>query len=129
MKNIKNYTELQKVMLVNAHPIKLIFNAIGGGLGLYFLWQQDGLNALVIGFGICLLGTVFSLFKKLDLEKTASTFWGKFFLCYSSGIGFALYLISHILIPYAFWIHNLFVALFGLLVLLVGALIYRKVLT
>jgi hypothetical protein len=49
MKNKKNYNELQKVMLVNTHPIKLIFNTIGGGLGLYFLWQQDGVNALVIG--------------------------------------------------------------------------------
>lgn len=122
------FSELQKVMLINAAPIKLVFNTVGGAIALYFLWNHDGINALVYGLGIALLGTVFSLFKKFDHKEIAKTVFGKWFLCYTSGIGFALYLISHILIPYAFWINNLSVALLGLLILFVGAVIYKQAL-
>ncbi len=128
MKKRERFTELQKVMLINAHPVKMVFNTIGGIIALYFLWQHQGINALVIGLGISLLGTVFTLIKKFDYKKIATSFLGKLFMCYTSGIGFALYLTSHILVPYAFWIHNLYVALLGLLVLLIGILIYQKVL-
>jgi hypothetical protein len=116
-------------MLVNAHPVKIVFNAVAAAVAFYYLWFHQGINALIFGFGICLLGTVFSLFRKLDHNKIATTFLGEFFMCYTTGIGFALYLASHILIPWAFWLHNLYVGLLGLLLLLVGALIYKKVLT
>lgn len=131
MAKSKHFTELQKTMLINAHPVKMIFNLIGASVGLYFLWFHQGLNALVFGFGIILLGTVLSLsnlFGKFDVNRLSKTLLGRMHLQYTTGVGFFLYLGSHILIPYAFWIHNLLVALLGLLFLVVGALIYKKVL-
>lgn len=119
-------------MLINAHPIKMIFNLIGALIAFYFLWFHQGLNALVFGFGTILLGTVLSLsnlFGKFDINRLSGTFLGRLHMRYTTGIGFALYLGGHILIPYAFWIHNLLVALLGVLFLVAGALIYEKVLS
>jgi hypothetical protein len=123
------FTQLQKIMLVNAHPVKNLLNLIGATLGLYYLWQNQVINALIFGFGLILVGTVLATgFGKFNPEKIASTFWGKIFLCYTNGVTFFLYIAAHILIPYGFWIHNLYVSLIGVLMLLAGLLIYHRVL-
>ena len=127
MKQLSNLSGFQKLMLLNAHPIKMVFNYIGGAIGLYFLWQHRGWYALIFGLGVALLGTLISkLFGGYDAQKIASTLWGKIFLCYSTTIGFILYISSHILIPYACWAHNLYLGLLGLAFLCIGFLIYRK---
>lgn len=126
----RRLTELQKTMLVNAHPVKMIFNLIGASIGFYFLWWHQWLPALIFGFGMILLGTVLSLskiFGKYDLNRLSRTFLGRLHLRYTTGIGFVLYLGGHMLIPYAFWAHSLFAALLGILFLVAGALIYEKV--
>lgn len=123
------FTELQKIMLINAHPVKNFLTFVGGAIACYYLWLGQGINALVFGFGLVLTGTLLVTgFGKFNPRKTASTFWGEIFLSYTNGVTFSLYIAAHILIPLAFWIHNLYVALIGLLMLSVGIFIYRKVL-
>ncbi|MEQ8153720.1 MAG: hypothetical protein ABRQ25_02325 [Clostridiaceae bacterium] len=66
---------------------------------------------------------------KMNNKKLAATFWGRFFLVYSAATGFPLYLISHIMIPYAFWIHSIKVGISGLILLSAGFIFNIKVFT
>ena len=129
MKTKHEFSEIEKVMLINAHPVKNLFNFIGLAFGLYFLWQKDAVMALITGLGPALLGTIIATaFFKIDIEKLARTTWGKLFLCYTTKIGFGLYIASHILVPLGFWLNNLLVSVVGLFCLIIGVLIYKKVL-
>ena len=106
-------------MLLNAHPIKQLLNYLGAAIGLYFLWLHNWSSALIFGFGVVLLGSLIAKFiGKYDPVETAKTWWGKAFLHYASPLGFTLYLISHILVPVAFWFHSLYLALIGVGILL-----------
>lgn len=117
----QNLTGFQKLMLLNAHPFKQLLNYIGGAVGLYFLWVHEPLKAAVFGFGIVLLGSFISVLTgKYDPREIAKTGWGKIFLHYTSLPGFTLYLASHILVPVAFWLHNLPLALIGVGLLITG---------
>lgn len=114
-------TKFNKLMLINAQPIKFWLNILGGLIALYFLWYQEIIKAILIGGVIIFLGTFLATkYSRLNEEEVAKTKMGNIFLQYSTRFGFTCYLISHILIPVSFWYHNLVLAGVGLMVLIVG---------
>lgn len=113
-------TKLQKLMLINAYPIKLIFNSIGGIIALYFLWKRELLYSLILGAIFILGGTLMTIKSKTPISVLADTFFGKVFMRYSTKWGFTCYSISHVIIPISFWCHNLYLAAMGTFFLLIG---------
>ena len=114
-------TKFQRLMLMNAQPIKFWLNIIGGLIAIYFLWKHELINAMIFGGIIILTGTFFATkYSKLTPEEIAKTKIGGIFLRYSTKFGLTCYLISHILIPTAFWYHNLILLGVGLLFLITG---------
>ncbi len=83
--NTKKLTRFQKLMLLNAHPLKQLLNYIGGAIGLYFLWLHKPFSAAIYGFGIIFFGSLISIvIGKSDPYETVKTNWGKIFLHYTS---------------------------------------------
>ena len=118
---LKTLTKFQKLMLINAHPSKLVLNTIGGAIALFYLWKHQILFAILFGGLFIVAGTIITTqFYKFSLDKIADTFFGKIFLRYSTPFGFICYLASHIVIPLSFWLHNLLVSLLGLIILVCG---------
>jgi hypothetical protein len=118
---MKKITNFQNIMLINAVFFKFCLNAIGGFLGMIFLWQQNLVGAIVFGLPPIILGTLVSKFYlPFDPNKIAKTFLGKIFLCYSQGAGLTLYLSSHLVIPVSFWFQSNLGIFFGLLLLAFG---------
>jgi hypothetical protein len=119
-------TKFEKLMLVNAHPLKFYLNIAGAIAALYFLWNQQLVSAILFGGIFIFLGTALTLkIGHFDANKTAQNFWGRVFLRYSSPIGFTLYLSSHIIIPIAFWFHNLLLCALGIFLLLAGQIKFK----
>lgn len=119
-------SKFEKLMLVNAHPLKFSLNIAGGLLALYLLWDQQLINAILFGGIFIFLGTVLTLkFGHFDADKTALNFWGRVFLRYSSPLGFILYLSGHIIIPIAFWFHSLQLCAVGIFLLLLGQIKFK----
>lgn len=113
-------------MLINAHPSKLVLNSIGGVIALFYLWKHQILFAIFLGGIFVITGTIITTkFYKFSPEKTADAFFGKIFLRYSTAFGFTFYLASHILIPLSFWLHNLYLALLSLILLLCGLIEFK----
>ena len=114
-------TKFEKLMLINAQPIKFWLNIVGGFIVLYFLWEHDIIKAILIGGTIIVAASILAKkYSKLNVEEIAKTKIGNIFLQYSTRFGLVCYVISHILIPLSFWYHNLFFSGVGLIVLLVG---------
>ena len=114
-------SKFEKLMLINAQPIKFWLNIVGGLIALYLLWEHDIIKAILIGGAIIFAGTFLATkYSKLNDEEIAKTQMGNIFLQYSTKFGFMCYLISHVLIPISFWYHNLVLTGVGLLVLIVG---------
>ena len=114
-------TKFEKLMLINAQPIKFWLNIIGGLIALYLLWEHDIIKAILIGGVIIFAGTFLATkYSKLNDEEISKTKMGKIFLQYSTKFGFFCYLFSHVLIPISFWYHNLVLTGVGLIVLIVG---------
>ncbi len=120
-------TKFQKLMLLNAQPVKFWLNNVGGGIALFFLWNHAIMHALIFGGGIILFGTVLSAkISKTPPEELAKTNIGSIFLRYSTKFGFTCYLISHTLIPLSIWMHNFILTAAGLLALIIGAVKINK---
>ena len=114
-------SRFQKLMLINAHPVKLAFNAVGGILALYYLYIHHLVLAILLGGLFIAAGTIFTtLIFRLDYEQISTSLFGKIFMHYSTKLGFTFYSISHFLIPLAFWFHNQYLLALGLICLLVG---------
>ena len=114
-------TKFEKLMLINAQPIKFWLNIVGGFIGLYFLWEHDLVKAILIGGTIIVAATILAKkYSKLNGEEIAKTKLGNIFLQYSTRFGLICYLISHILILLSFWYHNLVFSGVGIIVLIVG---------
>lgn len=114
-------SKFEKLMLINAQPIKFWLNIVGGLIALYLLWEHDIIKAVLIGGAIIFAGTFLATkYSKLHDEEISKTKMGKIFLQYSTKFGFMCYLISHVLIPISFWHHNFILTGVGLLVLIVG---------
>ena len=114
-------TKFEKLMLINAQPIKFWLNIVGGLIVLYFLWEHDIIKAILIGGTIIVAATILAKkYSRLNDEEIAKTKMGSIFLQYSTRFGLMCYLISHILIPVSFWYHNLVFSGVGLFVLIIG---------
>ena len=119
--------KFEKLMVLNAAPIKQVFNYSGGAIGMYFLWDHDWISALVYCLGIVFLGSILAAFVfRYKAEKVADSFSGKAYLRFSTPIGFSLYLASHILIPFSFWTHNLYFVALGLALFIAGYIFGSK---
>ena len=46
-------TKFEKLMLINAQPIKFWLNVAGGLIALYWLWEHDMIKAILIGGTKC----------------------------------------------------------------------------
>lgn len=114
-------TKFQRLMLINAQPIKFWLNIIGGLIALYFLWKHEIIYAIVVGGFIIFTATFLATkYSKLTIEEIAKTKIGNIFLRYATTFGFTCYLLSHILIPISFWLHSLILSGIGLLFLIIG---------
>jgi len=118
---MKKLTNFQNLMLINAVYFKFCLNAIGGVLGMSFLWQQNLIGAIIFGLPPIIIGTLVSKFySPFDSNRVAKTFLGKIFLCYSQGAGLILYISSHLVIPLSFWFQSILGIFLGLLLLALG---------
>lgn len=118
---LKTLTKFQRLMLINAHPAKLLLNTFGGAIALFYLWENQILFAILFGGISIVAGTLITTkFYKFNPEIIAGTFFGEIFLQYASTFGFIFYLASHILIPLSFWLHNLKLTVIGLILLACG---------
>jgi len=114
-------TKFQKLMLINAQPIKFWLNLAGGFIALYLLWEHEIIKAILIGGPIIFAGTFLAnKYSRLNEEEIAKTKMGIIFLQYSTKFGFACYLTSHVIIPLSIWYHNLILTAIGVVVLIVG---------
>ena len=101
-------TKFEKLMLVNAQPIKFWLNIVGGFTVLYFLWEHDIIKAILLGGTIIFVATILAKkYSKLNDAEIAKTRMGNIFFTIFHKVGLICYLISHILIPLSFWYHNL----------------------
>src|SRR6188474_1082152 len=101
-------TKFEKLMLINAQPIKFWLNIAGGLIALYLLWKHDLIKAILIGGVVIFAGTFLAAKYSMQTDdEIAKTKMGKIFLQYATKFGFTCYLISHFLIPLSFWYHNL----------------------
>jgi len=120
-------TKFQKLMLVNAQPIKFWLNIAGGLIALYFLWEHEIIKAILVGGSIIFGGTFLATkYSRLNVEEIAKTRMGNIFLQYSTRFGFICYLIGHALIPLSFWYHNFVLTGVGLIALVVGLFRIKK---
>jgi hypothetical protein len=116
-------SKFEKLMLLNAHPLKFSLNIIGGIIALYFLWEHMIVRALVFGAIFTFIGSIITLkFGHFDADKISLSFLGRIFLRYSNLISFLFYLSSHIIIPIGFWIHSIQLFVLGLILLMAGLL-------
>lgn len=118
-------TKFQKLMLINAYPVKMVFNSVGGIGALYFLWEHELLYAIILGGIFIFSGTLLASKSKASPIAISETFLGKIFLRYSTKWGFVCYLVSHALIPISFWFHNMYLAVLGALFLLIGLMKFK----
>ncbi len=117
-------TKFEKLMLINAHPVKFWLNNAGGLIGIYFLWHHDLIKAILTG-GLFIFGGTFLTVKvfSFNADDISKTYLGKLFLLCSSKPGFIIYMLSHILIPISSWFNNVFGMISGLFMFIFGTLI------
>jgi hypothetical protein len=120
-------SRFQKVMLINAQPVKFWLNLVGGVIALYLLWAHKLAAALLSGGFFILAGTYHAKrYSRLKHEEVAQTRLGHIFLQYSTPFGFVCYLASHVLIPVSFWFHQWMVAGAGMVLLGIGLIKVNK---
>lgn len=111
---------LERIMVQHAHPTKLILELVGIIWGVYFLWQQNWVWAVILGLGLPTLGTILVWGK--DEEQLAATLLGKVMLMHAHPMNFLLHIVGFIPLVYGLWTHLPIPILTGITVIVIAHL-------
>lgn len=92
-------------MLQHAYPPKLVSDCFGVVVGIYFLWSNKLLLALLVLFGLSILGNIIAW--KQDITKLAETKLGKWMLVQAKPVNLIVRSIGAAVLAYSLWIHSL----------------------
>ena len=95
---------LRKHMLQHAHPVKFVAEVMGVMWGLYFLWHQNWLGAVISSLLFFLMSTL--LLWNKPTEYLADTALGRVMLVYATPLNFLIYNVSALPVIYGAWTHQ-----------------------
>jgi len=95
---------LRKHMLQHAHPAKFVAEVMGIMWGLYFLWQQNWIGAVVSSV-LLFLGSSLLTWNE-SVESLADTPLGRVMLVYATPLNFLIYNVSALPVIYGAWTHQ-----------------------
>ncbi len=111
-------TFIERIMVQHANPQKLLIDICGILLGMYFLWENNLLLALVCLFGLSVLGTMVAWGK--NESHLAKTSLGKFMLGQTHPVNLILRSIGASILAYGFWTHSFLIIICGIIVILIA---------
>jgi len=95
---------LRKHMLQHAHPAKFVAEVMGIMWGIYFLWQQSWIGAVVSSV-LLFLGSSLLTWNE-SVESLADTPLGRVMLVYATPLNFLIYNVSALPVIYGAWTHQ-----------------------
>ena len=115
MTTLGNLNWYEKFVLQRAHPAKMIFDALALMWGLYYLWDQRWIPALIIAAALSAIGTL--LVSNVRFAALASTNVGQFLLNKANPVTITLDVIGYAVLIYSVWNHYATLAFCGVSVL------------
>src|SRR5215210_7152852 len=88
-------------MLQHAHPAKFVAEVLGIMWGIYFLWNQNWIGAVVSSVILFLMSTL--LTRNKSVEHLAATSLGRAMLVYATPLTFLIYNVSALPVIYGAW--------------------------
>ncbi|HKG96353.1 MAG TPA: hypothetical protein VKA97_00965 [Pyrinomonadaceae bacterium] len=107
---------LRKHMLQHAHPAKFVAELMGIMWGIYFLWQQNWIGAVVSSVLLFLSSTLITWNKSMNY--LAATPLGRVMLVYATPLTFLIYNLSALPVIYGAWTHQVIYILAGYSIML-----------
>jgi hypothetical protein len=107
---------LRKHMLQHAHPAKFVAELMGIMWGLYFLWDQNWIGAVVSSVLFFLASTI--ILWNRPVEYLAATPLGRVMLVYATPVTFLIYNVSALPVIYGAWTHQVIYILIGYSIML-----------
>lgn len=112
-------------MLQHAHPAKFVAEMMGIMWGIYFLWNQNWIGAVVSSVIFFLVSTL--LLWNKSVEYLAATPLGRMMLVYATPLTFLIYNVSALPVIYGAWTNRAIYILIGYSVMLLPHLwMWRK---
>lgn len=111
-------TGLEKWALMKAHPKKIAIDLAGLAWGVYFLWQHQWENALLV----TLMVNAFTawLVSDIDFEQMAQTLMGRMALLHLQPFNIITQTIGVFTALYGVWLHTSETVLIGISFLAIG---------
>jgi hypothetical protein len=103
-------------MLQHAHPAKFVAELMGIMWGIYFLWQQNWIGAVVSSVILFLMSTL--LLRNRSVEYLAATPLGRAMLVYATTLTFLIYNLSALPVIYGAWTRQVIYILIGYSIML-----------
>lgn len=100
----REYTALQRWMLLRSHPRKIFFDLIALVWTLFFLWNHSLPGAFFAGLAISLTGTMAVI--GASPERLAETTLGKLLLLHLHPMNLSAQFVGLVPLLYGFWDHS-----------------------
>jgi hypothetical protein len=107
---------LRKHMLQHAHPAKFVAELMGIMWGIYFLWQQNWIGAVVSSV-LLFFGSSLVTWNR-SVEYLADTSLGRVMLVYATPLTFLIYNASALPVIYGAWTHQVIYIIIGYSIML-----------
>ncbi len=124
MENETEFNFIECIMLQHANPIKLTSDCIGIVLCFYFLWVNDLLLALILLFGLSVMGNI--LVWKIDIKKISETTLGKWMLVQAQPLNLILRTIGFVIVLFGLWRHSFLFIILGIIIIALARLLGTK---
>lgn len=115
MRNESEFNFIERIMLQHANPIKLTCDCVGIVLCFYFLWVNNLLLALILLFGLSILGNI--LVWKSDIKKSSETTIGKWMLGQAQPLNLILRTFGFFILLFGIWKHSVPFIVTGIIVI------------
>ena len=123
MKETVKFNSMERIMLQHSYPPNLISDCLGIVLGIYFLWDNSLVYALISLFGPSIFGNIIAW--KQDINKLAETKLGKWMLLQAKPINLIVRSIGAIVLAYGVWLHSLNFILLGIGIIVLARIISK----
>jgi hypothetical protein len=100
----REYSALERYMLLRSHPRKIFFDLIALVWTIYFLWQQSLAGAFFVGLGISLVGTM--SVTGANPDRLSQTTLGKLLLLHLHPVNLTTQIVGVIPLLYGVWDHS-----------------------
>ena len=118
MKSENEFNFIERIMLQHADPIKLACDCIGIVLCIYFLWVNNLLLALILLFGLSILGNI--LVWKSDIKKLSETALGKWMLGQAQPLNLIFRTIGFFILLFGIWKHYFLIMIIGIIIIVLA---------